>query len=221
MEVRSFTLYLKTILDAHPWKVFFSFLCVLAVVIFLLLKSKWGRITAIVFATVISAEAGLWVMRKESWDGHIALAIVAGSHLVNLLFDYVISVLTLKTPWLKTSVEIISEYGNIMIKKIGELIPWRKARSQKMSWMRRILHRILHFLNELHKRKSPWVYVIICASAGIPKVPIPLFPGWTAPAVFFIRYNRLGWVGWASLLLGMAFRTWYDFAIVYGFASLF
>lgn len=182
----------------------------------MLLRSRLGKTALIVLSTIFSAEGGLALMRMAEWKFGWALVVVILSHAVNLGIDYIASVWLLKIPWFKASVQIVSEYGNMMIAKISELLPWRKAKKQTNVDM---MERIKKHLDDLHTRKSFWVYVIIFSAAGVPKPPIPFLPGWTAPAVFFIRYNRLGFRGWLPLCLGLTVRTSYVMAIAYSLVS--
>ena len=179
--------------------------------------SKWGKTAFIVITTIFNAEGGLTLMRLDHWEIELAIGIVIGSHVLNILFDYFLSVRAFKAAWFKSCVDVISECSQVMICRIKKILPWIKSNRQTSD---DLLTRVTNHLNDLHKRRSPWVYVLLFGSGAIPKIPLFFLPGWTAPGIFFIRYNSLGLRGWIPLFAGLAFRTAYDFAAAYGLFSL-
>ncbi len=177
----------------------------------------WGRIVVNIFFTILSSEASslaLYNQEKMLW---IIISYIIIADTVCIFFDLFIVNKLMAWKFFKYKVDWVSKQLNYVLKWIKNLWLFKRIKS---FFSNGIADSINDYINDIKKNPSKAGIGAVAILGAIPRLPFMMVGG-VSLAVFFIKYNRLGYRGWIALTIGIITRNSFWLASIYGVSSIF
>jgi hypothetical protein len=185
----------------------------LAATVYALEQYKQGQFINRMLGMLVSSELSAAALKKLGYKIWTVGLLMLTANVLSLIFDSCYAVFFLWFKPIRTFLGFISQIFRefaIFLK-----VYWKRF---CVIWKRKVgrinfqipgSHHVVNLANhvdDLRKNPSKIGLVTIFMLGLVPKIPIPYFPGFMVFAVLAIRYNKLGWRGWAALIAGMLLR---------------
>jgi len=180
---------------------------------------SWGRIFNRLVFTMLSSEASSTTMYAQSQPFRVIIGYVIAADLCGIMIDLFVVNRLIAWKFFKSKIDWLSKQLKALFRILRGWIPLSRKKSRIASQFYIPFDVVRNHINDIKKNPSKVGLGGVMILAAIPRLPFMIVGG-VSLGVFIIKYNRLGYLGWIALGIGIIGRTSFWLGSLYGVGSI-